>query len=189
MCSLVIPRPYGCMPLSHTLRSNVMSCVAALGSIRMHKEFFKPSINSYVELLYPVIHFSLWLLDNYIWCQDSARLSLWSLLSMGRQLEAHGDPKQPWMTTAHFLTTHPLGYSTQHRHPSQCKCSLEPMGMTVECLAPFWCSWKQRHLQSWSWGLWLVPFADNDLQQFPMNEAFFFSWIPCPLGLAPWHPP
>lgn len=53
----------------------------------------------------------------------------------------------------------------------QYKCFHEPVGVTIEYLAPFWCSWKWRYTLSPSSRVWLAPFTNNHFWKFPMIEC------------------
>lgn len=61
-----------------------------------------------------------------------------------------------------------------------------PMGMTVECQALFWDSWKLgSYPLSPASRLQLVSFTNNYLQQFPTNEGISYFRIPCLSVLVP----
>ena len=131
-------------------------------------------INSHVSLLYIVVR-SQPRLNCNIWCHES----VWLFRQCPHAHVVWGTQgTRMTQVTAPFPTPCILDYCVQHRLclvrcPSSGQVSFpKPMGVSVEFPVPFWCSWKQRSLQSPPSRLQLVCFTNNNLQQFPTSESF-----------------
>lgn len=96
----------------------------------------------------------------------------------------YSSPYSIWQSAGSLYTTLTASVG-EFSSSSQYKCFHKPVGVTVEYLVLFWCSWK-----SWKWGytqspssrVWLAPFTNKHFRQFPMAE--YWGLVTC-LRLCP----